>query len=234
MTDRALELRYRVVRDSLVFETLRTVQERREFTVSDLQRWGFHLLRGVVDGTPGHFVTGSDEDRGPGTSYRSAGRHYEVLEKVEELRGDARLSGSIELVDGHARLAVHLNEGSLAPTTVLLAEPAGALLLGYLKASHLDSLIGGLQSVGRLCEIAHGNGQEGRAHPYEDLPPSLRGFLVEARKLDRAAGFGRISLAYFGEASDHRPRFRVVWLTSTLALFNATVAEKMDRILAEL
>lgn len=50
--------------------------------------------------------------------------------------------------------------------------------------------------------------------------------------MEKDMGFGRVSLAYFGENKDGDARFWLSWLVPTIALFEINIAEQIDKLLA--
>ncbi len=229
--NRLLELKERLFVETLVFEHLGDPPEERRFRYRDLERWGFDLLSGRRQGKRSRFLAPASEARKVGDVYESGAERFEVEEVLEDLPPDSRLLGRIVMRDGCARLRLSL-EGSDGSELGELA--AGELLLGYLRASRNHRLLAALHDLGRLAELVSSNGQEGRAQPFDRLPGGFRQFLRHARELGREWGAGRIALAYFGRNKDGKPRYRLSWLVPTLALFDVSTAENIDKLLDSL
>lgn len=225
---RLLELKERLFLDTLVFETLGEPAEERMFRYRDLRRWGFDLLSGRRAGIRCRFLAPAAEGRKAGDRYEVGEESFEVEEVLGDLPADTRLLGRIAMREGRAWLALALRG---AEDTALAEVPAGELLLGYLRATRRHRLLAALRNIGRLAELVQSNGQEGRAQPYDALPANFRTFLREARETARVQGAGRVALAWFGRNKDGKSRYRLSWLVPTLLLFDADIAERMDKLL---
>ncbi len=228
MSSRVLELKQRLVCDSLVFEVMGVPPETRIFRYGDLQRWGFDLVRGTVEGKVVHGLQQRDREEDVGL----AGTSFSVDEVLAELPPRTRLAGELVMREGRCHLRLGL-EG--AEEDAPLGEVrAGELLIGYLRRERLHRLLAALANLGHFAEIVQSNGQEGKARPFEALPPRFRHFLREGRKLLRETGAGRIALAYFGENADRKARYRVGILAPHLSLFDHTIAERWEGLLESL
>ena len=93
-------------------------------------------------------------------------------------------------------------------------------------------MIEALRNVGVATELLKRRGREGRPYPYEKLPNVACRFVRGARDVESEAGFGRVTLAYYGENKDGDARFRATWLLPTIALFKIDISEKVDKLLA--
>ena len=227
------QLKQQLMRESLVFEYLGDPPLKRRFVFKDLRRWGFDLFAGRRGGTPGYYLADQEDKRRTGERFTREGEEYEIDEILDALPPKARLLGRIRMEEGHALLDLSLAEKGTADedAPVIASLPAAALLLGYLRKRRCHRLFAALANCGRLSEMTQGSGQMGRAQSYAALPARFRHFVKEARKIGQEAGAGRISLAYFGENKERRPRYRLSWLLPTLALFDTDLAERIDRML---
>ncbi|MFW8159851.1 UPF0128 family protein, partial [Klebsiella pneumoniae] len=88
---------------------------------------------------------------------------------------------------------------------------------------------------GITTEFLQKNGEGGKAYPFEALPPKMRRALREAKDvIQKYAGVGRFTLAYFGTNKDEEDRYIVTWLLPTIRLFRVELAEHVDKLLAAL
>ena len=230
---RTFELKHATLLHTRVFEDGDEAPETIEFTYGDLKRWGYDLLSGTRNGQPAWFLAEEEDKRRAGDRYEDEeGVAFEVEALHEALPKDTKLMGRMVRRDGQARLALAL-EGAVQETW--LAEiPAAELLLYYLSKKGLFRVMGALRDVGKLTTLEASHGQEGRAEPLEKLPRVFHRVLHDARKLNRELGAGRIALVGFGQAKDRRWRYRMLWMTPTLSLFDINTAEKIDHLLGAL
>ncbi len=234
---KVFELRENQVLHTYVFEKLGQPEKEREFKLKELKRWGFDLIFGKKDGQE-TFFTAEIGTRKKGDVYTErdiqtdADVKFEVYDVIEELPKNKKIFAHIEMIEGIAYLIGELREGD--KNIQILHVPAGITLLAYLKKRRLHHIIEALRNVGTSLELVKQRGQEGRAKPYDQMPPLIRRFLREARDVEEDAGFGRIAVAYFGENKDGEPRFRISWFLPTISLFDLSIAEKTDKLLGAL
>jgi uncharacterized protein (UPF0128 family) len=63
----------------------------------------------------------------------------------------------------------------------------------------------------------------------------MRRALREAQDvIKKHGGVGRFTLVYFGENKDGEDRYVVTWLLPTIRLFDVSLAENVDKLLAAL
>jgi len=223
-----LELREIQAINTLVFETLGQPEKEREFKFKSLKRWGLDLIYGKKNNENTYFVSGYGTKK-VGDVYKEGENTYEVMEILTDLPKDAKLYAHIEMFNGVAYL---IGDLKLKDKTIRIIElPAGSVLLAYLKKHKLFKIIEALRSVGTASELIKTRGQEGKPYPYDKIPPKFRQFLKEAKKVEKEAEFGRLSLAYFGVNKDKDDRYRLSWLLPTISLFEINIAEKVNKLL---
>ena len=215
--------------NTLVFETLGQPEKEREFKLKSLKRWGFDLLFGKKGGEVTYF-TAETGKREKGERYTEDEISYEVEEILAELPKNKKIFAHIEMLNGRAYLVGELREGE--DNVEILRVLAGSILLAYFKKHKLYNLIEALRNVGTALELVKQRGQEGKPVDFNHLPNVARRFLRGAKDLEKEAGFGRVALSYWGENKDGDARFRVSWLLPTIALFEISIAEKADKLLA--
>jgi uncharacterized protein (TIGR00703 family) len=222
------ELRREQLLNTLVFETLGAPEREREFKIKALKKWGFDLVFGKKDGVETYFATA---DKKAGDKYTEDEIEYEVTEILSELPKNKKMFAKIEMVDGRAYLYVYLREDEI--DTPILYIPAGEILLAFLKKHKFIHIIEALRNIGSAAVLVKKHGDEGKPLSFEELPPVPRRFLRDAKKIEKEMGFGRISLAYFGENKSGEARYWLEWMVPTIALFDEKISQKIDKALAE-
>jgi len=225
----SLDLKESKLLNTLIFETLGNPEKERQFKLKQLKKWGFDLVFGKKDGIESYFVT---KDKKEGDSYNEDGVNYQVTNILKELPKNTKVFAHIEMIEGRAWLYVDLREDEI--NTPILQIPAGEVLLAFLKKHKFNNLINALNNIGSAASIIKNNGQEGKPLTFDELPPVIRRFLREAKKIEKEMGFGRIALAYFGENKDKGLRYWMHWLVPTISLFDEHISQKIDKTLAEL
>ncbi len=223
-----MDLKENMLLNTLVFETLGNPEKEREFKIKTLKKWGFDLVFGKIDGEENFFLA---RDRKEGQKYESDGQSYEVVEVLKELPKNKKVFAHIEMIEGRAYLFVDLKEEE--NTTPILQVPAGEILLAFLKKHKLPKVIDALKNIGSAVSLVKHHGESGKPLAFNELPPVPRRFLRDAKKIEKEIGFGRIALAYFGENKDKKARFYLEWMVPTIALFDESIAQKIDKALAE-
>jgi len=223
------ELRTLIALNTLVFETLGQPEKEREFNFKSLKRWGLDLIVGKRNGHDAVFV-GEFGKHKPSESFEEAGEHFEVIEILSELPKGSKLFARIQMNEGTAFLIGELRDG--AQNREVLRLPAPALLMAFARKHSLPHVAEAIRSVGTATELVRQRGQEGKPVPFNQLSNVPRRFLREAKKIEKSMGFGRVSLAYFGENKDKDERFRLSWLVPTVALLDIDCAEKIDKLLS--
>ncbi len=223
------QLRELIALNTLVFETLGRPEQEREFNFKAIKRWGLDLIAGRRDGVT-TFFTGVADRHQPQDVYEEAGSRYQVDEILTALPKGKKLYAHITMAEGTAFLIGELREGQ--ENIEILRLPAASLLMAYCRKHRLPHVAEAVRSVGTATELVKHRGQEGKPVRFEQLPNVPRRFLREAKKVEKEMGFGRVSLAYFGENKDGDARFRLSWLVPTIALFEIDLAERIDKLLA--
>ncbi len=202
-----------ILKKTYVFETLGRPEKKREFKVKTLKKWGFDLIG----------------DRFENIAIDKDGKAANIL---KELPKNLKIEAKIEMIEGVAYLNIALErEGE---TKELLKIEAAQILLAFLKKHKLPHLAESIQSIGSAATLAKHRCEEGKAVELELFPNSFRRFLKEAKKIEKKMEFGRICLVYFGENKDKIPRYKMEWQVPTIALFDEEIAQKIDKVLAEL
>jgi len=222
------EIRREQLLNTLVFETLGEPQKEREFKIKSLKKWGFDLVFGKKDGNDTYFATA---DKKAGDKYSEGESEYEVKEILSELPKNKKMFAKIEMIEGKAHLYVYLREDDI--DTPILHIPAGEILLAFLKKHKFAHIIETIKNIGSAAVLVKKHGDEGKPLSFEELPPVPRRFLRDAKKIEKEMGFGRISLAYFGENKSGDARFWLEWMVPTIALFDESISQKIDKNLAE-
>ncbi len=220
------ELRMQQVNNTLVFETLGHPERERQFSLKALKRWGFDLVLGKKDGNR-TFFTSEAGRHASGDSYSRDGSRFEVLELLNDLKGDQKLYAHIEMSEGRAYLVADLRQDG--EDTEVLRVPAGSILTAFLKKAKCHNVIDALRSLGTAAELRRQRGQEGKPVALSALPGGIRKFLKEAKKIEKDTGFGRLSLAYFGKNKDGDHRYQLFWLLPTISLFDRSLADRIDK-----
>ncbi|NPA50518.1 MAG: TIGR00703 family protein [Epsilonproteobacteria bacterium] len=215
--------------NTLVFETLGSPEAAREFKLKSLKKWGFDLVFGKVEGEEGYFIS---QDKKEGDKFELNGERFEVIEILKELPKNKKVFAHIEMMEGRAYLFVDLVEKE--DKVSLLQLPAGEILLAFLKKHKFMKIIEAIRDLGSAARLVKSNRSEGKPYSFEELPPVPRRFLREAKKIEKEMGFGRISMAYFGEDKERRDQYNIEWMVPTIALFDEHIAQKIDKTLAEL
>ena len=223
------ELAEKIALNTLVFETFGQPEKEREFEIEDLRRWGFDLILGKKNGVRTFFA--SEIGREVGEKWEEGGATYEVEEILLELPKNKKLLAKIRTQEGQAYIIAYLREGD--EDLEILRVPAPSLLMAFFRKHHLHELANSLKSVGVITEFYKQRGHESVPLPYKKLPLVAKDFLERAKKVEKMAGFGRVSLAYFGKTREKDNRFRVSWLLPTIALFDIDIAEKANTALGE-
>ncbi len=223
-----MDLKESMLLHTLVFETLGNPEKERQFKLKALKKWGFDLVFGKRDGQETYFAT---KDKKEGESFENDGETFEVTQILQELPKNSQVYAHIEMIEGQAFLFVELREND--KNTPLLQLPAGEILLAFLKKHKCTKVIDALKNIGSAASLVKHNGEEGKPLSFNELPPVPRRFLREAKKIEKEMGFGRIALAYFGENKDGKARYWMQWLVPTIALFDESIAQKIDKALAE-
>jgi len=213
-----------------VFETLGKPEDEREFKIKSLKKWGFDLVSGLVDGKEGLFLT--DGSKNAGDSYTEDGVNYDVKEILKEIPKNQKIYAHISMIEGQPYLNIELDDEGIRKTLLtILAIP---LLMAFLKKHKATHLIEQINNVGSATSLIIKNGESGTAKPFTEYPNKIRRFLRDAKKIEKEMGFGRIATAYFGENKDGLPRYFVEWLVPTIALFDESIANKIDKAIVEL
>ena len=229
---RMFEVKLASLRDTLVFETIAPPSDLVEFRFSDLERWGYDLVRGRCDHREAYFLSAVDSSHRVGDCHEEGGHGFEPDEILRELPGESRLMAQTSQIEGRTWLELSL---SMATGDRQLARiPAAELLLHCFSKRGLSLLMGTLQDVGKTTTFEHSHGQIGRARAFEEWSPALRHFIHEARDLSRRMGNSRLAMASFGTDKDQRQRFRLSWQLPTLGLLDLPMSEKVERLLASL
>jgi len=225
----AIESKEIEIENTLVFETLGNPEKEREFKLKSLKKWGFDLIFGKIDGKETYFTTGLEEKKA-GDKFSREGKEYEVIEVLEELPKNVELYAHIEMEMGRAYIVCELRDEDGISTEVLRV-PAGSLLYAFFKKNKLGNLLKSVRNIGISTEFFQQNGVGGKPLPYNELPNTPRRFIRSVRKVEKETGFGRLSIAYYGETKDKKPRFWYSWLLPTIALFDLNIAKKADQTL---
>jgi len=221
------ELRREMALNTLVFETLGKPEKEREFKLKQLKKWGFDLLFGKKNGEETYFASA---DRKVGDKYEEGENSFEVIEVLKELPKNKKVFAHIEMVEGRAYLIAELREGD--QNIEILNIPVGEVLIAFLKKHKFINIIEALRNIGSAAVLLKKRGDEGKPLPYEELPPVIRRFLRDGKKVEKEMEFGRMAVAYFGENKEGIPRYWVEWMVPTIALFDEKLAEKIDKNLA--
>jgi uncharacterized protein (TIGR00703 family) len=222
------QLKEAMLLNTLVFETLGKPEKEREFKLKSLKKWGFDLVFGKKEGKDSYFLS---KDKKIGDKYEEEGSSYEITEILKELPKNKKVYAHIEMIEGVAHLCIDLKDEE---DIQLLCLPAGEILIAFLKKHKFVHLLSALRDLGSAATIAKHQGEEGKALPFEELPPVIRRFLRTAKKIEKEMEFGRISLAYFGENKDKKERYKMEWMVPSIALFDEHIAQKIDKALVEL
>jgi len=220
------ELREQQLLNTLVFETLGQPEKEREFKLKQLKKWGFDLIFGKKDNNETFFLS---TDKKEGDKFKENESEYEVIEVLKELPKNKKVFAHIEMIEGRAFLCVDLRDDE---NLEILRIEAGKILIAFLKKHKLIHIIESLRNIGSASSLIRKKGDEGKALPFEELPPKIRRFLRDAKKIEKEMEFGRIALAYFGENKSKEERFWLEWMAPTIALFDDKLAEKIDKNLA--
>jgi len=219
------ELKRENLLNTLVFETLGEPSKEREFSIKSLKKWGFDLVFGrKEDGEKENYFALEDN--------KEFSEEYEIIEILKELPKNKKLFAKIEMIEGRAYLYVYLREGEV--DTPILHIGAGEVLIAFLQKHKFIKILEALRNIGSAASLIKKHGEEGKVLGFEELPPVMRRFLRDAKKIEKEMGFGRIALAYFGENKSKEERYFVEWLVPTIALFEEKIAQKIDKALAEL
>ncbi|AXI24660.1 TIGR00703 family protein [Methanofervidicoccus sp. A16] len=225
----AVESKEVELENTLVFETLGNPEKEREFKLKSLKKWGFDLIFGKIDGRETYF-TAELEEKKAGDKFSREGKEYEVIEVLEELPKNVELYAHIEMEMGRAYIVCELRDEDGVNTEVLRV-PAASLLYAFFKKNKLGNLLKAVRNVGISIEFSQQNGVGGKPLSYQELPNTPRRFIRSVRKVEKETGFGRLSIAYYGETKDGEPRFWYSWLLPTIALFDLTIAKKVNQTL---
>ena len=217
------------VENTLVFETLGDPEREREFKLKSLKKWGFDLIFGKINGKETYFTAGLDE-RKAGDKFSKEGKEYEVIEVLEELPKNVELYAHIEMEMGIAYMVCELRDED-GVNTEILRVPAASLLYAFFKKNKLGNLLKAIKNVGISTEFFQQNGAGGKPLSYQELPNTPKRFIRSVRKVEKETGFGRLSIAYYGETKDGKPRFWYSWLLPTIALFDLDIAKKVNQTL---
>ena len=220
------QLREQQLLNTLVFETLGQPEKEREFKLKQLKKWGFDLIFGKKDNNETFFLS---IDKKVGDKFEENGNEYEVIEVLKELPKNKKVFAHIEMIEGKAFLCVDLRDEE---NLEILRIEAGKILIAFLKKHKLIHIIESLRNIGSASSLIRKKGEEGKALAFEELPPKIRRFLKDAKKIEKEMEFGRVALAYFGENKSKEERFWLEWMVPTIALFNDKLAEKIDKNLA--
>jgi len=223
------EIKEAMLLNTLVFETLGKAEAAKEFKLKSLKKWGFDLVFGKIEGKEGYFTA---KDRKVGDSFEENGEKFEVIEILKELPKNKKVMAHIEMIEGKAYLFVDLIEKD--DKISILQIEAGEILLAFLKKHKFIKIIEAIKDLGTAARLVKANRSEGKPLPFQELPPVIRRFLRDAKKIEKEMGFGRISLAYFGENKEQKPQYSVAWMVPTIALFDEDLSQKIDKALAEL
>jgi uncharacterized protein (TIGR00703 family) len=223
------ELKEQLLLNTLVFETLGNPEKEREFKLKTLKKWGFDLVFGKKNGEESYFLASQKEE---GQTYVDGNDSYEVTNILKELPKNSKVLAHIEMIEGKAYLFVDLEQdGEYKP---ILQVSAGEILLAFLKKHKFTHIIESIKNIASAAVLSKQKGSEGKPLSFEELPPVFRRFLREAKKIEKEMGFGRISLAYFGENKDKEHRYNLEWMVPTIALFDEAISQKIDKALAEI
>jgi uncharacterized protein (TIGR00703 family) len=223
------EIKEAMLLNTLVFETLGNPETAREFKLKNLKKWGFDLVFGKVNGENSYFVS---RDRKVGDKFEESGENFEVVEILKEIPKNKKVLAYIHMIDGRANLFIDLVEKD--DTISLIQVPAGEILLAFLKKHRLAKITEAIKDIGTASRLVKATRLEGKPFTFEELPPVMRRFLRGAKKVEKEMGFGRVSLAYFGENKDKKEQYSMEWMVPTIALFDEQIAEKIDKTLVEL
>ncbi len=229
---RAFELKYSVVMETLLFETMERPPRSIEFSFKDLERWGYNLAKGTRENKPAYFLVEIEDAHKVGDQFKEGERSFEIETMLDKFPEDTKMFGHIEMAEGTAWFALEF-KGEVSERQLGYI-PASELLLYYLSKHHLDYLIKTLQGVGIMTELEFSKGQSGRAIPREDIPAKFKKFLRSAHKIGKDMGCARVALTYFGQNKDGKDRFRINWLVPTLSLMELDRAKKIDKLLKNL
>ena len=217
-----------ILNNTLVFETLGEPQKAREFKLKHLKKWGFDLIFGKKNNKECYFSFANKKE---GDTFSHEENDYEVVSILKELPKNTKLLAHIAMIEGKAYLIVNLLKDETEEE--ILKIEAAKVLLAFLKKHKLPKIIESIKSIGSATNLVKGESKEGIPKSFEELPPLPRRFLREAKKIEKEMGFGRVTLQYFGENKDKKARFYLEWLIPTIALFDETIAQKIDKTLAE-
>ena len=234
LTAEELEKKHQVALNTFVREVWGEIPAETEVKLKSLKAWGFDLIFGLRGGEEAVFVSETEKGREVGDVYEEAGETFEVREIVKELPKGAKLLVRVALEERRGVIRAYYRS-PWGEETELFVLPAAELLLAYFKKRGFGKLLEAFHSSGLTTEFIQKNGEEGRAYPFEALPPKMRRALREARDvLKKHAGVGRFTLVYFGKNKDDEDRYVVTWLLPTIRLFDVDVAEHVDKLLAAL
>ena len=223
------ELRTLIALNTLVFETLGQPEKEREFNFKALKRWGLDLLAGKRNGQDSLFV-GEQGKYKVADSFDQAGEHFQVNEILSAFPKGSKLLVHIQMIEGTAFLIGELRNNTQNMEVLRIEAPS--LLMAFTRKHGLPHVGEAIRSVGTATELVKHRGQEGKPMPFNQLPNVPRRFLREAKKIEKSMGFGRVSLAFFGENKDKDARFRLSWLVPTVSLLDIDCAEKIDKLLS--
>jgi len=224
-----LEAKEVELENTLVFEALGNPEREREFKLKSLKKWGFDLIFGKIDGKETYFTTELETKRA-GDKFSKDGKEYEVIEVLQELPKNLELYAHIEMEMGKAYMVCELRDEDGVNIEVLRV-PAVSLLYALFKKNKLGNLLKAVRNVGISIEFFQQNGVGGKPLPYHELPNAPKRFIRSVRKVEKETGFGRLSIAYYGETKDGKPRFWYSWLLPTIALFDLMIAKKVNQTL---
>jgi uncharacterized protein (TIGR00703 family) len=234
LTAEKLLAKHQVALNTFVREGWGEIPTELEVPLKALKSWGFDLVRGLRGGAEAIFVTPTEKGYEPGDTFEERGEIFEVRELVKELGPKEKLFIEVTLEDRRGIIR-GLRRTDVGDETVLFTLPAAQLLLAFLKKRGYGKLLEAFHSSGITSEFIQKNGEAGKAYPFEALPPKMRRALREAQDvIKKHGGVGRFTLVYFGENKDGEDRHVVTWLLPTIRLFDVSLAENMDKLLAAL
>lgn len=219
---------------TLTVEQWDTLPTETEIKLKALKSWGLDLLAGEKNGEATWFVAEADR-RKAGDRYEADGHQYAVTEVLSQLPKNLRLTLLITSEDHEARVEGLLWDDAAQRSVSLFKLPAAEVLLAMAKKHELGQLLAHLHSVGITSEVLKKHGESGKTVAFENLPPEPRRALREAKKILRKhVPAGRFELSYFGENKDGKARYQASFILPTLSLLDIQVANKVDKLFAEL
>jgi len=226
---RDLEFKLKHAERTLVFEKTGNPEKEKEFEITSLRDWGFDLLLVWHRGRLTYLIQ-REGLRKKGETFTHEEEEYIVEEVLEELPRGTSIYAKVEEKEGIAHIVVEIRQTKKrwGEGTLLLNVPAGELLIAFFRKKGFDRLYRYFESAGVTTEFFHQRGQPTIPLPYEKLPAGAKDFVKRVKEIFELAGFGRLSLAYYGKDKNKDSKYRVSLTLPTVDLFDLWIAEKLN------